>query len=225
MARYIGLLYKLKSILPLKARLQIFHSFVQSHLNYCSLVWGFAARSRIDSLFSKQKMGIRAVIPGYINYRYKDGVIPGHTKASFKEYGILTIHSIIAKNALILMHKIKHISTLVPESVKNLMPDNIPLIGSTHESCSEWLGIYGTSHFKSSVFFKGPLLNINQLNINATSLPSLFSINIYKSNVKRVLLEQQSSGDNEEWPSFLLNSIPGLRSSTRTVNAITNNEH
>ena len=105
------------------------------------------------------------------------------------------------------------------------MPDNIPHIGSTHESCSEWLEIYGTSYFKSSVFFKGPLLNISQLNINATSLPSLFSINIYKSNVKRALLEQQSSGDNVDWPSFLLNSIPGLRKSTRTANAISNNEH
>ncbi len=47
MARYIGVMYKLKKYLPLEARLQIYHSFVQSHLNYCSLVWGFAAKSHI----------------------------------------------------------------------------------------------------------------------------------------------------------------------------------
>ena len=51
MARYIGLMYKLKSQLPLKVRIQIFHSFVQSHINYCSLVWGFSAKTNIDSLF------------------------------------------------------------------------------------------------------------------------------------------------------------------------------
>ena len=41
MSRYVGIMYKLKQRLPLKARVQIYHSFVQSHLNYCCLVWGF----------------------------------------------------------------------------------------------------------------------------------------------------------------------------------------
>ena len=48
MSRYIGIMYKLKQILPLKARIQIFHSFVQSQINYCSLVWGFSAKSYIE---------------------------------------------------------------------------------------------------------------------------------------------------------------------------------
>ena len=39
MARYVGILYKIKKYLPLHARLQVYHSFVQSHINYCSLVW------------------------------------------------------------------------------------------------------------------------------------------------------------------------------------------
>ena len=34
----------------------------------------------IETLFVKQKKGIRGVIPGFINYKYKDGKIPGHTK-------------------------------------------------------------------------------------------------------------------------------------------------
>ena len=51
MTRYIGLMYKLKSQLSLKVRIQIFHSFVQSHINYCSLVWGFSTKTNIDSLF------------------------------------------------------------------------------------------------------------------------------------------------------------------------------
>ncbi len=92
MARYLGIMYKIKRYLPVKARLQIYHSFVQSHLNYCSLVWGFAAKTHIESLFRKQKQGIRAVIPGYVNYRYDEGKLPTHTKKHFLEYGILTIH-------------------------------------------------------------------------------------------------------------------------------------
>ena len=105
MARYIGIMYKLKHVLPLKARIQIFQSMVQSHLNYCSLIWGFAAKSNIELLFRNQKKAMRAVMPGYVNYFYKEGKIPTHTKESFYKYNILTIHGIIIKNALIFMHK------------------------------------------------------------------------------------------------------------------------
>ena len=70
MARYVGILYKIKKYLPLNARLQIYHSFVQSHVNYCSLVWGFSSKHNIELIFAKQKKGLRAVIPGYIKYKY-----------------------------------------------------------------------------------------------------------------------------------------------------------
>ena len=39
-------------------------------------------------------------MPGYVNYYYKDGKLPDHTKATFKEYEILTVHGVIIKNAL-----------------------------------------------------------------------------------------------------------------------------
>ena len=55
MCRYVGILYKLKKILPLSARKNIFHSFVQSHLHYCSLVWGLGAKASIEPLFAEQK--------------------------------------------------------------------------------------------------------------------------------------------------------------------------
>ena len=45
MTKYLGIVYKLKFIIPLKARLLIYQSFVHSHLNFCSSVWGFAAKS------------------------------------------------------------------------------------------------------------------------------------------------------------------------------------
>ena len=133
MSRFIGIMHKIKRNLPTKARLQIFQSLVQSHLNFCSLVWGFAAKTHIDSLFTKQKQGIRAVMSGYVNYRYKDGMLPDHTKPAFKEYEILTVHGIIAKNALILMHKIKNMTSLLPKSIINLFPPDIPNYGTSYD--------------------------------------------------------------------------------------------
>ena len=99
------------------ARLQIYHSFVQSHLNFCSLVWGFTSKSSIDSLFSKHKKGLRAVIPGFIIYKLRDGESPDHTKSAFTEYKILTIHGIITQNTLILVHKIRNFDFLLPPSI------------------------------------------------------------------------------------------------------------
>ena len=105
MARNIGLMYKLKSQLPLKVRMQIDHSYVQSHMNYISLVRGFSTKPNIESLFRAQKQGIRAVIPGFINYRYRsDSTLPGHTKSYLAKYDILTIQNVIVLNALICMH-------------------------------------------------------------------------------------------------------------------------
>ena len=79
MSNYIGIMYKIKHQIPLSARLQIFHSFVQSHLNFCSLVWGFAAKSHIDSIFTAQKKAMRAIMPGFVNYFYDDGLLPAST--------------------------------------------------------------------------------------------------------------------------------------------------
>ena len=60
MSRYVGIMYKIKKFLPLNARQQIYHSFVQSYVNYCSLVWGFTAKSNIDSLFTKKGLYVQS---------------------------------------------------------------------------------------------------------------------------------------------------------------------
>ena len=141
-----------------------------------------------------------------------------HTKQSFMEYNLLTVHGIIIKNALVFMHKIRHFPKLLPQSIRETIASNAPIIGSDHESCHTWLEIYGRIPYCQSMFYKGPLLAITQENISATTLPSLFSLNIYKNSVKRLLLNLQNQGDSDDWPSFLLYNIPGLRRSIRVHN-------
>ena len=105
MSRYVGIMYKLKSIIPIKSRIQIYHSFIQSHINYCSLVWGFSAKSNIEKLFCAQKKGMRAIVPGFIKYKYREGIIPGHTKQYFNKFKIFTVHGIITLNTLLFYTK------------------------------------------------------------------------------------------------------------------------
>ena len=126
MARYVGIMYRIKKLIPLSVRLQIYHSFVQSHLNFCSLVWGFACKSNIDTLFAQQKKGMRAVMPGFINYFYKDGVNPTSTKKSFNDFAVLTIHGIIAQNTINFMNKIFYFPSTLPTSVSSTISDSAP---------------------------------------------------------------------------------------------------
>ena len=44
---------------------------------YIGAMYKIKTATLIDSLFSQQKKGIRAVFPGFINYRFKDGETPG----------------------------------------------------------------------------------------------------------------------------------------------------
>ena len=155
-------------------------------------------------------------MPGYINYNYRNGNLPTHTKTSFKEFGILTIHGIIAKNTLTFMHKIKHLPTTLPISIRNTVPINIPDLGATYETNQDWLNLYGNNLYRKTIFFKGPLIAISDSNIAITTLPTLFSLNLYKNSAKRFLLAQQSEGDSDEWPNFLLHNIQGLRRSARS---------
>ena len=218
MSRHIGVMYKLKSILPESARLTIYHSLVQSHINYCSLIWGFTSKSNIEAIFATQKKGIRAVMSGFVNYFYRKGETPGHTKSAFTKHDILTVHNIIIKNTLVFMLKqYRHSENReLPNSVAATIRDDAPRPGggASHETNGEWLANYSTYHFQASIFYKGPLLFIDLVNNELLSLVSLASI---KKSLKSSLIKIQSSGDPEEWQAenFKLYNITGLRKSQR----------
>ena len=144
MSKFIGILYKLKHTLPLKARLLTFNSLVQSHLNYASLVWGSTHKSKIDTLFTAQKKAMRAVMPGWVNYFYKEGRHPTHTKSSFKAFNILTVHNVILKNIMIFLNKINSCLSNIPESVRQTISPQAPSIDNDmlSDHTSDWYTKY-----------------------------------------------------------------------------------
>ena len=217
MSRYVGILYRIKHLLPVQARLQIFHSFVQSHINFCSIVWGFACKSNIDSLFIIQKKAMRAVMPGYVNLFYNNGVMPTHTKPAFSQYGVLTVQGVIAKNASIFMYKLNKFPNSLPVSVIDTVRLVEPLHDTNYESCQEWLDVYGTHTYRKSIFFKGPLMSIGHECMQLITPTNKLSIKAYKNEVKRMLLDIQTRGNVDEWQmdNFLLYNIAGLRKSAR----------
>ena len=216
MSRYIGIMYKLKGILPFNARKNIFHSFVQSHINYCSLIWGLGAKSKIDTLFSAQKKAIRALMPGYtINY-YTNGICPTHTKPMYTDHKILTVPNIILKNILIFMSKIRNFPQCLPESIMNLISNDAPIPGSNHETCHDWLSQFTTNLTRNSIMFKGPLFYSDLIHKLAHT-DTFRSLEICKNHIKKYLNLTQCSGDITEWSTtnMVLYNVPGLRKSDR----------
>ena len=213
MSRYVGIMYKLKNKVPLSVRLQIYHSFVQSHLNYCSIIWGFAAKTHIAGLFSAQKKGLRAILPGYTTSFYKDGILPTPTKVHFVKYGILSVYSIICKNALLLLDKAKYFTDQVPPSVVNKI--NQSSLPTDVSQLTAWNDKFGYGKYRNSFFFKGTLLR-DQIKYQK-SMYLGGSVQTLKKIIKGVLLDIQGSGDIEEWlpennPLFC---VAGVRKSAR----------
>ena len=156
-------------------------------------------------------------MPGFVKYFYKDGVIPSHTKPAFKEHNILTVQSIIAKNALIFMSKIFRFTSDIPSSIRKLISPNSPSHSPLHESVPEWLNVYGTPNYRNTVFFKGPLIH----NDFANACPLFFSacktISSYKTHAKNSLLQKQARGSSTDWEAQnnILTMISGPRKLTR----------
>ena len=211
-------MYKLKNLIPLAARKNIFHSFVQSHLNFCSLVWGLGAKANIEPLFSEQKKAMRALMPGFtVNY-YKDGVIPCHTKPFFTEYNIQTIHSIILTNILVFMHK--YHSHNLPSSVLSIISPEAPKISQSNENCKEWMTNHSIGILRNAISFKGPLFYLNyfpeilsQCEDENKQNSIYTSSNSFKNRAKAFVLNMQARGCPNEWegnnmPLYHLPSLP-----------------
>ena len=161
-------------------------------------------------------------MPGYVNYKYDkdDGSLPTHTKSSFQKYKILTVHGIITKNALLLMQKVIRKDLLLPISIHDLFDKNAPCFSEDPDYIShkEWYEKYNSTTFRPSLFFKAPMLAIDEDFLKLLSESSDSNNGHYsclKNTLKTLLLQKQSQGETDQWPTFLLNNMNGLRKSTR----------
>ena len=57
----IGLLFRVRHILPTKIKLRLYFAHIHSHMYYCHLVWGTAAASVLEPLIILQKRAVRII--------------------------------------------------------------------------------------------------------------------------------------------------------------------
>ena len=153
---------------------------------------------------------------GFVNYFYKDGETPSNTKSTFTKHKILTIQNVIAKNTLLFMYKVNRFRSELPNSVRETIAINAPTVGSTYETCADWLESFNNNIYRNSIFFKGPLLFAEFAATNEYCNLSFCTPSL-KNRIKNKLRDIQSDGDPSEWQSSnqLLYNIKGLRQSER----------
>ena len=60
-SRATGILYKIRTLLPMKARLNYYYSLIYPYLSYCVIVWGGTYESTLKNLVIQHKKLIRII--------------------------------------------------------------------------------------------------------------------------------------------------------------------
>lgn len=93
----VGVLWKLKEILPLAARKKVFDSLIMSHLQYLVTCWGSATDKALQQLQVMQNRAIRTVF----NENYKS-----HRKEIYEDHDILPIRGLCLSRTAIFTHSV-----------------------------------------------------------------------------------------------------------------------
>ena len=221
----VGILIKVKGIFPLHVLKTLYHSFIQSHLNYCSLVWGHGCKSSLNSIFVAQKKAVRVIAPGYVNFWYdkKTGKTPSHTKPFFSELALPTVYTIVLQNTLFFMQKIH--TCKAPQPILNMFSVSYECIPNT---CYKYFNTHSPrlKCQRNSIFYEGPrlfndtLTEFTQQNPTAnteTRHNNLKAVNPkpFKRIIKSYLIGIQGCGDLQEWEFSNFRLYKGSRSSSR----------
>ena len=170
----IGVLMRLKNLVPTVAKLHLFKAAILPYLTYCHLTWHFCRASDKRKLERTQERGLRAV--------FRD------TKSKYevllKKANLKSLYERRLQDIACLMFKVKH--DLCPPNVKNLFS----LKSSTYNLRGADFHIprFNTvTYGKHSLRYIGPVL-WNRLSTNLKNLPSLQS---FKRQITLINLSQK----------------------------------
>ena len=104
-SRQISVSNRFKRLIPFDTKLQLYDSFILSHLNYCSMVWHFCLKSDSDKLEKLNEHALRSV--------YQD-----------KENDYLHLLNKAGKTTLY-NHRIQNIAILIDKALNNIAPSYI----------------------------------------------------------------------------------------------------
>ena len=94
-SKIIGILNKLKYILPTQIKLLLYNTLLLPHINYCILSWGY----KCDRITKIQKRAIRLINLSKYN---------AYTEPIFKQFKLLKVNHILQMQEFKFYHKFKN---------------------------------------------------------------------------------------------------------------------
>ena len=164
-AKSTGILFKLRQYLPLRTLISVYRSLVETHLNYCTLIFGNAYDTHIHSLEVAQRKCIRIVAKQQLQ---------AHTNRFFSEFKLLKFKDIYKWNLGIYMYK--H---------RNSFETNNNLHG-TRSSLNYFRPVFQRLNLtqSQSISYQAPS-NWNAIPVDIQNLPS---VSLFKRKYKLFLL-------------------------------------
>ncbi len=177
LAPKVGLLRRLKQIVPSDCLKKIYQSTVQSHIDYCLPVWGFTSDVHIDRVQRLQNRAARIILGNY------SGDIRGIDLV--RELGWMNVRQRRDYFTLVLVYKALH--GLAPAYVNDLFTFSRDIqTYSTRSTCTSQLHIPRVRKqvFKQSLQFNGPRL----WNTLPEMVRSSCSLSVFKHKCKSFIL-------------------------------------
>ena len=179
-SKTVGILYKLKDILPLRPLKDLYNTLVLPYLNYCVTAWGAASFSAINTIYLLQKKLIRIIS----NEDYL-----AHTRSLFLNNNILTIMDLYKFSCLKLTYQILNINSDNFAYFRGIV--DVHQANTRYPTRNDQMRIPFTSTTLSrqSIIFCG----LKQWNSLPANLKSIESYPLFKTKLKKYFVELYNS--------------------------------
>ena len=173
-ARVIGIMSRVKFVIPSSALLLIYNSLIMPHLSYGNIIWASCSNYLVNRIFLLQKRAMRVI--DKVHHR-------AHTSEICLKYNVLTIYQLCDQQLAEFMYK--YTKSLLPQQFSNwyTLNDSIHNYGTRNSK------MYHSIYFKTtlgqkSVRYRGQVL-WNGLD---DTLKKSASLQSFKRNFKKYLL-------------------------------------
>ena len=173
-SRSIGVLNRVKNIMPRDVLVSLYYALIHSHITYCNIIWGGATQTVLNKLVSLQKRAIRLI---------SGSQFLAHTSPLFSSLGILKINDIHKTQVLLFMYKYKH--GLLPTSCSGFVQYNYNSAGCSLRNINEFsMPKYRLEIRKRAISILGPDLWYKL----PQHIKELGSVNLFRKNLNGIYL-------------------------------------
>lgn len=107
-SRNIGLLFKIKRLVPSKTLVMLYNSLILPYITYCNIVWATSSKTKINSIYLLQKKAVRICT---------DSQYLAHSRPLFHQLKTLTLFDINSLHSLLFIYK--YLNNMLPHSFQN----------------------------------------------------------------------------------------------------------